>query len=159
MPSLRVSADARVSFASSFFAIAAPQPPLEAYSYREDLRDLIGSGWRLRAVVFAIALVLLASVAGVYFEVHRYVTDQISEHGKVTKPNVKVLSSASPTANVVATLAQNTRLRILKHESGDWLQVEVEPPTATIASTSRSAASLCPRSRFALARSTYDSGN
>jgi serine/threonine protein kinase len=106
-----------------------PRPPAqqETYSYRDDLRDLVGSGWRLRAFVGAIVLVLLASVAGVYYEVHRYVRLRSMPQGKVTAQRINLRDQpSSDPSRIIGELPQDTRVLVLdRDDSGRWLYVEV----------------------------------
>jgi serine/threonine protein kinase len=103
---------------------ATPEPREEGYSYREDLKDLVGSGWRLRAVIVAAILTLLLSVTAVYFEVQRYVRLANAPQGTVTAQQLRLRSQ--PGGETVGTLPKGTRVRILGQASDRaWLEVEV----------------------------------
>ena len=98
-------------------------PPADQYSYREDLKDLVGSGWRLRAAILAVILLLCASVAAVYFEVHRYVSDRsVARAGTVTASQLNLRDS--PAGREIGRLPYGTRVQVLD-ESDGWLEIQV----------------------------------
>jgi serine/threonine protein kinase len=104
-----------------------PKAPGEDYSYREDLRDLVGTGWRLRAAVAAGVLLLCGSVAGVYYEVQRRMgvlgPDRL---GTVTAARLKMRDGPSMSSRELAELPASTRVRILsRDETGSWYEVQV----------------------------------
>jgi hypothetical protein len=106
----------------------APRPEkADDYSYSDDLRDLVGSGWRYRLAMILIALALLMSVAVVYYEVHHYVAQLRRPVARVAVQAVNLREGPSPSAPVIAQLPQNTRLRILSQSNADWWEVEVVP--------------------------------
>jgi len=118
----------------------APQPPapktskapkrntknVDGYSYRDDLRDLVGTGWRLRVTIALVILTLLASVAGVFHEVYRFVRNQNLPRGRVVRQSVNLQDHPGSGAVVIGQLPKDTRVLVLtKDDSQQWLQVEV----------------------------------
>ena len=98
----------------------------EVYSYREDLRDLVWTGWKKRIAVFLLTLVLLGAVSAVFFEVYRAVSSRQFKQGSVTALQLTLRDGPSTSANDVGRLPQGTRVRILeKAADGQWLRVEV----------------------------------
>jgi serine/threonine protein kinase len=121
---------------------AAPPPPPEpkqapgnlrprpaeqpSYSYKDDLRDLVGTGWRLRVTIALVILTLLASVAGVFLEVYRYVRYQNLPRGRVVRQNLELQSEPGANALVIGRLPRNTQVLVIERDdSQQWLRIEV----------------------------------
>lgn len=105
-----------------------PTPPArdDDYSYTEDLKDLIGSGWRRRILILVVVLCLLGTVAGVYYEVHRFVTSQSQRTGTVSTQQLSLRDEPSMSGRRVGALPQGTKVRILAADpTNQWYQVEV----------------------------------
>jgi serine/threonine protein kinase len=101
-------------------------PPGDQYSYGEDLKDLVGTGWRLRAAVAAGVLLLCGSVAGVYYEVQRRITTSAAKMGTVKAQRLKMRDRPAMSSRELGELPNNTRVRILsRDETGSWYEVEV----------------------------------
>jgi serine/threonine protein kinase len=120
--------------------VDAPKPPAvtpappkpqskskkESYSYKEDLRDLVGSGWRLWVTVALVVLTLLASVAGVFLEVYRYVRHQNLPRGRVVRQNLNLQTEPSASSLVIGHLPRDTRVLVVQmDDSKQWIEVEV----------------------------------
>ncbi len=96
------------------------------YSYAEDLRELVGSGWRMRIAVFFLVLALFGAVAVVYVQVQRVIATRSLKTGTVTAPSLTLRDGPSTSANSIGVLPYGTRVRILKSETdGPWFEVQV----------------------------------
>jgi eukaryotic-like serine/threonine-protein kinase len=98
----------------------------DSYSYREDLRDLVGSGWRLWLTVMLVVMTLLASVAGVFLEVYRYVRHQNLPRGRVVRQSLNLQDQPGTNATVIGHLPRETRVLVVgRDDSQQWIEIEV----------------------------------
>jgi serine/threonine-protein kinase len=105
---------------------AEPKARKESYSYRDDLRDLVGSGWRLWLTVSLVVLTLLASVAGVFLEVYRYVRYQNLPRGRVVRQSLSIQDQPGVSGTVIGQLPRETRVLVVsRDDSQQWIEVEV----------------------------------
>ncbi len=102
----------------------ATKPP-DGYSYQDDLKDLVGKGWGLRAAVLAGILLLCASAAGVYYEVHRYMVSHSYPQGTVTT-GLTLRDGPSAQSNKLGELPSATRVRVIQRVANSpWCEIEV----------------------------------
>ncbi len=98
----------------------------EPYSFREDLRDLVGRGAGLRIGVLVVVLGLFGGVAGVYYGVQQFVVARVQRQATVTAMTLTLRDGPSQQSNAIGLLPSETRVRILRQEAdGPWCEVKV----------------------------------
>jgi serine/threonine protein kinase len=107
--------------------VSSQAPPAEpAYSYTQDLKDLVGGGLRKGAAVVVGVLLLFGSVAAVYYEVQSYVVTRSLKRATVTAQTLTLRDGPSPSSNDIGKLPYGTRVRILRQEpNSTWCEIEV----------------------------------